>query len=77
MDNQLDTSRVILQPFHIKLGHTKLGLMKQYVKALNSKGGYLKFIKEKLPNVNAAKVNEGVFVDPQIRELTNSSFFLR
>ena len=66
IDNHLDTSKVVPPPFNIKLG-----LMKQYVKALNNEGGCLKYIKEKLTDVNAEKVNEDVFVGSQIRELTN------
>ena len=33
-------------------------------------------VKEKLEKVNAENVNEGVFIGPQIRELSNLSFFL-
>ena len=66
MDNYLDTSKVILPPLHIKLG-----LMKQYVKALNNEGVCLKYVKEKLHKANAEKVNEGAFIRPQIRELAN------
>ena len=59
---------MILPPLHIKLG-----LMKQFVKALNKKGICFKYMQEKFPSVNAEKVKEGVFVGPQIRVLTKDA----
>ena len=67
----VDRSNVILPPLHIKLG-----LMKQFVKALNKKGACFKYIQEKFPNLSAEKVREGVFVGPQIRKLTKDLQFL-
>ena len=52
MENYLDTSKLILPSLHITLG-----LLKQYLKALNNEGGCFKYIKEKLTNVNDEKVN--------------------
>ena len=59
----VDRSNVILilPPLHIKLG-----LMKQFVKALNEEGVCFKYIQEKFPYMSAEKVKEGVFDKPQI-----------
>ena len=67
----VDRSNVILPPLHIKLGR-----MKQFVKALNKEGACFKYIQEKFPYMNAEKVEEGVFVGPQIRKLTEDTQFL-
>ena len=68
----VDRSNVILAPLHIKLG-----LMKQFVNALNKEEACFKYIQEKFPNMNAEKVKEGVFVRPQIRKLIiDANFYL-
>ena len=67
----VDRSNVILPPLHIKLG-----LMKQFVKALDKEGACLKYIQEKFPYVSAEKVKEGVYVGPYIRKLTKDAPFL-
>ena len=56
--------------------HIKLDLMKQFVKALNKKNACFKYNQEKLPNLNAEKVKEDVFVGPQIRKLIKDLQFL-
>ena len=50
--------------------------MKQFVKFLNKEGTCFKYIQEKLPNLSAEKVKEGVFVGPQIRKLTKDPQFV-
>ena len=67
----VDRSNVIFPPLHIKLG-----LIKQFVKALNKEGSCLKYIQKKFPNLSAEKVKEGVFVGPQIRKLTKDPQFV-
>ena len=67
----VDRSSVILPPLHIKLG-----LMKQFVKALNKEGACFKYIQEKFPKLSVEKVKEGVFVGPQIRTLNKDPLFL-
>ena len=64
-------SNVILLPLH-----NKLGVMKQFVKALNKEGACFKHIQEKFPYTSAEKVKEGVFVASQIRKLTKDEQFL-
>ena len=51
----VESSKVILPSLHIKLG-----LMKQFVKALDKQGLCFKYISEKFPHLSAEKVKEGV-----------------
>lgn len=67
----IDPERVLLPPLHIKLG-----LMKQFVRALNPNSQSFEYIKEKFPNLSLAKVKAGVFVGPQIRKLMYDEKFL-
>ena len=55
---------IILPPLHIKLG-----LFKQFVKALNPDSPLFTYMKQKFPKLSEAKIKEGIFVGPQIRKL--------
>ena len=59
----VDAKNVLLPPLHIKLG-----IMKQFVKALDKDSGCLQYMCQKFPSIKA-KVKEGLFVGPQIRKL--------
>lgn len=67
----VDPEKILLPPLHIKLG-----LMKQFVKALDKDGQCYKYISLKFPNVSDAKLKEGVFDGPQIRILTRDTNFV-
>ena len=67
----VDRYNVILLPLYIKLG-----LLKQFVKALNKEGACFKYTQDKFPNLSAEKVKQGVFVGPQMRKLTKDPQFL-
>ena len=54
---RVDSTDVLLPPLHIKLG-----LMKNFVKALNREGQAFKYLREKFPRLSDAKVKEGIFV---------------
>ena len=56
--------KIILPPLHIKLG-----LMKQFVKALKHDKQAFLYLKKKFPKISDAKIKEGIFVGPQIRQL--------
>jgi len=60
----IKTSKVLPPPLHIKLG-----LMKNFVKALNVKGPALMYLCGKCPRLIYEKVKAGVFICPQIRQL--------
>ena len=60
----VQSDKVIIPPLHIKLG-----LFKNFVKALHSDGEPMKIIKETFPKLSLAKVKEGLFVGPDTRKL--------
>lgn len=66
----VDPKLVILPPLHIKLG-----LIKQFVKALDKDGECFKYLKNKFPKLSDAKIREGIFVGPQIRKLFKDQNF--
>ena len=55
---------ILLPPLHIKLG-----LFKNFVKALFEHSEPMKILQETLPKLSKAKIKEGVFVDPYTRRL--------
>jgi hypothetical protein len=63
--------RIILPPLHIKLG-----LIKQFVKALNKGGLCIEYIAHKLPGLTMEKLKAGIFDGPQIRQLINGPHFI-
>ena len=67
-----EPSKVLLPPLYIKLG-----LMKQFVKALNKKGQCFQYIMSQFPQLFDANSNEGIFDGPQIQKLLkDDAFFL-
>ena len=67
----VDPQKVYLPPLHIKLG-----LMKNFVKAMDTKRKGFLYLKEKFGNVlSDAKLKAGVFVGPQIRQLISDPVF--
>ena len=56
--------KIYLPPLHIKLG-----LMKNFVKGMDKTSHGFECVRNKFPNVIDAKIKEGIFVGPQIREL--------
>lgn len=64
----IDPKKVLLPPLHIKLG-----LMKQFVKALDKDGALFQYLTDKFPYLSEAKIKEGIFVGPQIRELMKTT----
>ena len=56
--------KIYLSPLHIKLG-----LMKDFVKGKDKIVCGFQYVRSKFPNVSDAKIKEGIFIEPQIREL--------
>ena len=56
--------RIILLPLH-----RKLGLMKQYMKALDKHGDCFNYIVKKFLGVSVENMKVGIFDEPQIRKL--------
>ena len=65
----VDMNKVLLPPLHIKLG-----LMKNFVKALHKNGAAFQHL-SLFPGLSAAKLKEGIFVGPQIREVLRDTDF--
>lgn len=57
-------SKILLPPLHIKLG-----LVKQFIKALDSNSDAYLHIRSMFPKLSDAKVRAGIFVGPQIRRM--------
>ena len=66
----VDPLLVLLPPLHIKLG-----LMKNFVKAMDQSGSGFEYIMAKFPEVSEAKKKEGVFIGPQILRLMKDQAF--
>lgn len=66
----IDRNKVLLPPLHIKLG-----LMKQFVKALSKEGNCFKYICKTFPALSTGKLKEGVFTGPDIRKLIKDGNF--
>lgn len=67
----VDPADIILPPLHIQLG-----LFKQYVKALKVRESpAFQYLFQKFPKLSEAKIKEGVFDGPQIRQLMRDQEF--
>ena len=64
--------KIIFPPLHIKLG-----LMKQFVKALHLDGECFQHILCTFPGLSCEKIKAGVFDGPQIRALVRDQTFVR
>ena len=66
----VDRQKIIFPPLHIKLG-----LMKQFVKALDTDGNCFKYLCESFPALSYEKIEAGVFDGPQIRQPMKDNTF--
>jgi len=62
--------KILLLPLHIKLG-----LMKNFVKAMDRTESAFKYLAEKFPQLSEAKIKEGVFVGSEIHKLLREDMF--
>ena len=69
-ENPLVDMNMVLLPLHIKLG-----LMKNFVKALHKNAAAFQHLSTVLPGLSAAKHQEGIFVGPQIKEVLKDTAF--
>ena len=61
-----------MPPFHIKLG-----LMKNFVQAMDHNGTAFLYLRQKFPMLSDAKIREGVFTGPDNRSLLRDELFER
>ena len=66
----VDTRKVLMPRLHIKLG-----LIKQFVAALDKESAALKYLQDFFPKLSEAKVKAGVFVGPQIKKILECNEF--
>ncbi|GBO02165.1 hypothetical protein AVEN_171773-1 [Araneus ventricosus] len=64
------SEKLLLPPLHIKFG-----LMKNFVKVMDCGGSGFQNLCVKFPKVSEAKIKEGIFVGPQIRQLMKDLVF--
>ncbi|GFW13598.1 uncharacterized protein TNCV_1210641 [Trichonephila clavipes] len=67
----VDPKKILFPPLNIKLG-----LMKQFVKALDKEGECFKYLCEQFPGLSDAKLKEGIFVGPDLRTLLKDETFV-
>jgi len=69
----ISRDKVLLPPLHIKLG-----LAKQFVKAMSrNESAAFKYTFQVLPHLSDAKIKEGIFTGPDIRKLLKNDEFER
>jgi len=66
----VNRDHIILPPLHIRLG-----LMKQFVKALDKDGDCFNYIAKTFPGLSMEKLKAGIFDGPQIRKLMQDETF--
>lgn len=66
----VDRNKILLPPLHIKLG-----LMKQFVKALDEEGECFQYLGRMFPQLSYAKLKAGIFDGPQIRTVLRDPDF--
>ena len=55
--------------------HLKLGLMKKFFKAMDKTGAGFMYLSRNFPRMTEAKIKEGVFIGPKIKQLLQDSEF--
>lgn len=66
----VDVSKILIPPLHLKLG-----LMTQFVKALDKSGQCFVYMAKKMHTLSDAKLEAGIFDGPKIRQLFNDVTF--
>ena len=66
----VNRDRIILPPLHVKLG-----LMKQFVKAMDKHGSCFNYIVQKFPGLSMENLKAGILDGPQIRKLIQDQAF--
>jgi hypothetical protein len=74
VENQplVEPSKILLPSIH--LNH---GLMKNVLKTMNQEESSFTYLRAKFPKLSEAKLKEGIFIGPQIRDLIKDEYFDR
>jgi len=73
--NVVNPPLVLLEKIYLPPLHIKLGLTKNSVKGMDKIGRGFEHVRNKFPNVSDAKIKEGIFIGPQIREIMQDKLF--
>jgi hypothetical protein len=68
----VEPSKMLLPSMHLKLG-----LMKNFLKAMKQEAAAFTYLREKFPKLSEAKFKEGVSIGPKIRDLIKDEYFHR
>ena len=60
----VDPQKILLPTLHVKLG-----IAKNFAKAMNKNGEGFRFLKRKFPKLSEAKIKKRIFQRPKIRQL--------
>ena len=66
----MDRDKILFPPLHIKLG-----LIKQFTKALDKDGGCFAYLCHAFPGLTIEKLKAGIFDGPQLRKLIRDPEF--
>jgi hypothetical protein len=66
----VEPSKILLPSMHLKLG-----LMENFVNAINQGAAAFTYLREKFSRLNEAKFKGGIFIGPQIRHLIKDEYF--
>ena len=66
----VDSHKILFAPLHIKLG-----LIKQFVKALDKDGCCFSYLCHVFPGLSIEKLKGGIFAGPQVRQLIRDPEF--
>ena len=66
----VEPNKILLPPLHIKLG-----LMMNFMKAMNAEDNGFAFLQEKFPQISMERLKARIFDGPQIRELMTDPLF--
>ncbi|GFU53434.1 uncharacterized protein TNCV_3029391 [Trichonephila clavipes] len=75
--NMINTPLISRDPIILPPIHIKLGIMKQFVKALDKNGKCFNFFSRKFPGLSIEKLKAGIFNGQQIRQLVKDSNFAK
>ena len=73
--NVVNPSLILSEKIYLPPLHIKLGLVKNFVKGMDKTCCGFEYVWNKFPNVSDAKIKEGIFIAPQIRELLQDKQF--
>jgi hypothetical protein len=73
--NVLSPPLVLPEKIYLPPWHIKLAFRKNSVKSMDKTGRGFKYVRNKFPSVSDAKIREGIFIGPQIREMIQDKQF--